>query len=570
MVDKVTSEVIRRALEYAAEEMGIKLRNAAYSPNIKERMDHSCAIFDSSGSNLAQAEHIPLHLGSMGWGVKKTLNYLVKEGIELGEGDIVIVNYPYISGTHLNDVLTVAPVYFRNELIAYTASKAHYVDVGGKVPGSISGDATELHEEGIIIPPTKVVEAGSLRKEVIKLILSNVRSPEVIRGDLMAQIAACGVGGKRVKELALKYGVRLLKEAFKEIIDYSEALTKASLLKLPNFRVEAEDYLEDIAGDEAAIHVKVIKSNDSVRIDFTGSSPQVPAPVNAPYGVTLASSTYAIKAVTDPQLPVNEGFYRRVSVEAPEGSIVNATYPAPVGASIETAQRIVDTVYLALSKAIPEKVPAASCGSMNNILIGGGNSDGGGSTWAFYETIACGYGGRKGLDGVDAIHCNMTNTMNTPIEVIEAELPLQVIKYELRPSSGGAGEWRGGMGVIRSLQLLANKAKLTVIGERVKRRPWGLQGGLPGMPAKYYVIKASTNKVIELGSKATVTLEKNDKVVIETAGGGGYGNPIRRDPEKVLKDYLNGLITAEEAIKYYGVTIEGNKAFRKTNYFRPR
>ena len=564
MIDKVTSEIIRSGLEYAAEEMGIKLRNAAYSPNIKERMDHSCAIFDSSGLNLAQAEHIPLHLGSMGWGVRRTLDYLLKEGVRLGEGDVIITNYPYISGTHLNDVLTISPIFINSELIAYTASKAHYVDIGGKVPGSLAGDSTELHEEGLVIPPIKVVSGGELRREVIDLILSNVRSPEIIRGDLMAQIAASAVGGERVKELASKYGVSILKKAFNEIINYSEALTKASLLKLQDFNVDAQDYLEDIDGGEAVIHARIIKRGDLISIDFTGSSPQVPAPINAPFGVTLAAATFAIKSVTDPELPINEGFYRRVSVSAPLGTIVNAVYPAPVAASIETAQRIVDTLYLALSKAIPERVPAASCGSMNNVLIGGINTRKHGSTWAFYETIACGYGGRKGLDGVDGVHCNMTNTMNTPIEVIESELPLQVIKYELRPSSGGAGKWRGGMGVIRSFKLLANKAKLTMIGERVRRRPWGLQGGLPGKPAKYYVVKASTNKVIQLGSKATVILEKNDKVVIETAGGGGYGNPIRRDPGMILQDYLNGLITAEEAMKYYGVAVEGNKTFRRT------
>ena len=563
MVDKVTTEVIRRGLEYAAEEMGVKLRNAAYSPNIKERMDHSCAIFDSSGSNLAQAEHIPLHLGSMGWGVKRTLNYLLRKEVELYEGDIVIVNYPYISGTHLNDVLTIAPLFLRDELIAYTASKAHYVDIGGKVPGSLASDSTELHEEGLIIPPIKVVDAGELRRDILNLILRNVRSPEVIKGDLMAQIAACDVGGKRVRELALKYGVDVLKEAFKEIIDYSEALTRASLLKLPDFNVKAQDYLEDVAGGDAVINVKVFKEGDTVRIDFTDSSPQVPAPVNAPLGVTLAAATFTIKSVTDPELPINEGFYRRVLVNAPEGSIVNATYPAPVAASIETAQRIVDTVYLALSKAIPEKVPAASCGSMNNILIGGGNSDGEGGTWAFYETIACGYGGRRGLEGVDAVHCNMTNTMNTPIEVIEAELPLQVTRYELRPSSGGAGEWRGGMGVIRSFKLLNGKAKLTVIGERVKHRPWGLEEGHPGKPASYYIVKASTNEVLQLRSKATVILQEGDEVVVETAGGGGYGDPFKRDSQKVLQDYLDGLVTDKEAREDYGIIIKGRKILKK-------
>ncbi len=552
MVDKVTVEVIRHSLEYIAEEMGIRLRNSAYSPNIKERMDHSCAIFDSKGSVLAQAEHIPTHLGSMAWGVKETLKYMEREGIVLRQGDVLITNNPYISGTHLNDVLAIAPIIVGGKLLGYVASKAHYVDIGGKVPGSIASDSVEVLEEGLTIPPIKIMEKGALRRDLLKLILANVRSPEVIVGDLRAQIAAMDTGGRQVVGLAEKYGFETVVEAFNEIILYVEELTKTRIAKLPDFNVWAEDRLEDAGkkGEDAVIKVRVEKKGDRIRVDFTGSSPPVPAPLNTPLGVTIASTTFALKTILDPELPVNDGFYHVVEIKAPRKTIVYAEYPAPVGASIETAQRIVDVIYLALSKAIPEKVPAGSCGSMNNLLIGGVDYAEK-KTWAFYETIAGGYGGRKGLDGVDASHCNMTNTMNTPIEVIERELPLLFTRYELRPRSGGAGQWRGGMGVIRAFRILADNAKVTVIGERVKYPPYGLLGGKPGKPAEYYVVKPSGKKIV-LKSKDTIIVEKGDEVVIETAGGGGYGSPDKRDPRKIIEDYENELITLEDIVEEYG------------------
>ncbi len=552
MVDTVTVEVIRHSLEYIAEEMGIRLRNSAYSPNIKERMDHSCAVFDDKGRVLAQAEHIPTHLGSMAWGVKETLKYMTGEGIELREGDVLITNNPYISGTHLNDVLAIAPIIIDGELLGYVASKAHYVDVGGKVPGSIASDSIEVLEEGLTIPPVKIMEGGRLRRDLLKLILANVRSPEVIVGDLRAQIAAMDTGRRQVVELVRKYGLETIRETFNEIIGYVEKITRSRIRRLPDFDVWAEDYLEDagVEGGDAVIRVRVIKQGDKIIVDYTGSSPPVPAPLNTPLGVTIASTTFTLKTILDPELPVNDGFYHAVEIKAPRKTIVYAEYPAPVGASIETAQRIVDVIYLALSKAIPDRVPAGSCGSMNNLLIGGVSYKEG-KTWAFYETIAGGYGGRKGLDGVDASHCNMTNTMNTPIEVIERELPLLFTRYELRPSSGGAGQWRGGMGVIRSFKILAPKAKVTVIGERVRHSPYGLLGGKPGKPARYYIVKKNGEKIM-LKSKDTIVVEQGDEVVIETAGGGGYGPPERREEGKIVEDYENELITLEEIEKVYG------------------
>ncbi len=563
MVDVVTVEVIRCCLEYIAEEMGIALRNAAYSPNIKERMDHSCAIFDKLGRLVAQAEHIPTHLGSMPWGVRNTLKYIEKEGMVLEPGDVIAVNDPHIAGTHLNDVLILKPVFYRGELIAYVVNKAHQVDVGGKVPGSISGDATEIYQEGLIIPPIKIIEKGRFRDDIVKLWLKNVRAPEMIIGDIRAQVAACNLGEKHLLELVEKYGTETLNEVFDHILKHCEELTRAALRRLPDFVTEAEDYMEDVGEEgEAVIKVKVIKRGDEINIDYSGSSPQVSAPVNAPMGVTIAATTFALKTVIAPDLPINDGFYRPVRITAPEGTIVNAKWPAPVGASIETAQRIVDVLYLALSRVLPEKVPAAACGSMNNVLIGGIDPETG-RTWAFYETVAGGYGGRYGMDGVDAVHCNMTNTMNTPIEAIERELPVLFTRYEIRPRSGGAGKWRGGMGVIRAFKLLAKRAVLTVVGERVKRSPWGLFGGLPGSPARYYVVR-SNGEIEMLRSKESVVLHYGDEIVIETAGGGGYGDPLEREPRAVVTDYLNDLITEEDAEKLYGVVIRDGKLDEKS------
>jgi len=557
MRDPILSEVIRCSLEYIAEEMGIVLRNAAYSPNIKERMDHSCAIFDARGRVLAQAEHIPTHLGSLAWAMKRIVEYLEKERFELYEGDVVVVNDPFLAGTHLNDVIMFKPVFHNGELIAFVVNRAHQVDIGGMVPGSISASAREIYQEGLVIPPIKIVERGKFREDILRFWLKNVRAPDTVIGDIRAQVAACNVGERRLKELIARYGVKLLLEVFEDILDYCEKLTRAKISKLPDFETEAEDYLEDVGEvGEAVIRVRIVKKRDEISVDFTGSSPQVDAPLNAPMGVTVAATTFALKAVLDPEMPVNDGFYRPIHIYAPEGTIVNARWPAPVGASIETAQRIVDTIFLALSKVLPDKVPAAACGSMNNVLIGGVTEDG--RQWVFYETIAGGYGGRPGLDGVDAVHCNMTNTMNTPIEVIERELPVLFTRYEIRPRSGGPGKWRGGMGVIRAFKLLAPKATLTIIGERVKRRPWGLQGGLPGEPARYYIIRKD-GTVQYLKSKDTVTIYQGDEAIIETAGGGGYGNPAERDPEAVLNDYLNELITEEDALKYYKVVIRQGK-----------
>ena len=560
MVDPITVEVIRHALIYASEEMGVVLRNTAFSPNIRDRLDHSCAVLTPSGDLLAQAEHIPVHLGSMPVGAKNLVRYLEKEGEELGPGDVVLTNDPYISGTHLNDLMVLKPVYVGDKLVALVANKAHHVDMGGAVPGSIGGGAKLLLEEGTVIPPVKIVENGELRRDIVRLIQANVRTPRYFQGDLMAQIAALRLGEKRVRELAEKYGAETLLEAWSEILGYTERYTRNRLVELVEKHgkagvYEAEDYLELSSGELAQIHVRVEITREKIRVDYTGTHSQVDEPLNAVYGVTVAATTYALKSVIDPDIPMNHGFYRVVEIHAPRGTIVNPEPPAPVGGgNVETSQRIADVVLRALADAFPDKVPAASCGTMTNVTVGG-------RAWAFYETIGCGTGARPCCDGVDGVHANMTNTLNTPIEVIETEYPVLFKAYELRPNSGGAGKYRGGLGITRAFTVL-EEATVTVFSERYKLRPWGLRGGKPGQPSHHYVVRANGEK-IELGAKKTIILKPGDTVYINTPGGGGYGDPCQRDEQLILQDLEDAKITLDHARREYCYTPE-TKPDKKT------
>ncbi len=553
-VDPVTLEVIKGALIYTAEEMGIILRNSAYSPNIKERMDFSCTIFDGKKRLVAQAEHIPVHLGSMQLAVQ---NGLEKFKGELEEGDMLLLNDPYISGTHLPDLTLIHPIFYNGEIIAYAANKAHHSDVGGKSPGSMAGDATEIFQEGIIIPPVKLVKRRKIDRELTNLILSNVRTPHARLGDLRAQIAANLRGEKRVLELIKKYGVKTFEAAVEKIMDYSEKRIRNEIKRMPKESCSAEDYLENTGTTNKRVKIKVTVTvkEDELIIDYTGTDKQVDGPVNAVLGVTLSGVYYVLRCLTDPSIPMNAGCFRPIRVKVPKGCLMNPVPPAPVaGGNVETSQRNVDVLLKAFSKIIPEKVCAACQGTMNNVCVGG-LKDGKGEAWTFYETIAGGFGGRHGMDGVDAVHSHMTNTMNTPIEAIETIYPLRFLTYKLREDSGGPGKWRGGVGLERSWMLLASSAVLSVLAERTKIPPWGLFGGKPGAKGEYYLIKAN-GKRVKLKSKCTVKMEKGDIFVVRTPGGGGYGKPFERNPELVLRDVINGLVSPESAQKDYGVVID--------------
>ena len=553
-LDPVTIEVIKGALTYAAEEMGIVLRNSAYSPNIKERMDFSCTLFDRKKRLTAQAEHIPVHLGSMQLAVRKGLEKLKGE---LENGDMILFNDPYISGTHLPDITLICPIFHENTVIAYSANKAHHSDVGGKAPGSMAGDATEIYQEGIIIPPVKFVKRKGIDEEIASILLSNVRTPEIRLGDLRAQMAANLLGKQRVLELVDRYGVETLHEAMEEIMNYSERRMRIEVSKMPEGSYSAEDYLENTgtSNKKVKIRVTITAKKDQLLIDYTGTDDQVDGPVNAVLGVTQSGVYYTLRCLTDPTVPMNDGCYRPVRIHVPEGTLMNPTPPAPVaGGNVETSQRNVDVLLKAFAGMLPEKVCAACQGTMNNIAVGGTNPQNGRS-WTFYETIAGGFGGRRGIDGVDAIHTHMTNTMNTPVEAIETVYPIRFLKYELRENSGGPGKWRGGVGLERSWMLLAPSATLSVLAERTKIPPWGLYGGKNGARGEYYIIKPK-GKRIKLKSKCTVRIENGDVFVVRTPGGGGFGDPLERESKFVLQDVLNGLVPLEAAKQDYGVVID--------------
>jgi N-methylhydantoinase B len=551
MIDKTTVEVIHSALVYAAEEMGIALKKSAYSPNIKERMDHSCALFDSQRRLIAQAEHIPVHLGSMALGVR--------EGIaaysgRLDPSDMILLNDPYISGTHLPDLTLIAPIYQGTRLLGYAANKAHHTDIGGKAPGSIAGDSTELYQEGLIIPPIKFVKAGIIDPELSWLLRSNVRTPEIQMGDLRAQIAANNTGIRRVLELAGQYGADDLNSAMEEIMDYSERRMRAVISSMPKGVYESSDFMEDVPNvGLAEIRVKITIDVNCITFDYSGTCPQVEAPLNAPLGVTIAGIYYTLISVTDPTIPVNDGCFRPITLHIPEGTIMNPRRPAPVaGGNVETSQRNVDVLMKAFSEITPDRIPAAGLGTMNNVGVGGIRLDG--TPWTFYETIGGGSGGRPDGDGVDGIHVNMTNTMNTPIESLEAYLPMHFISYGLRPDTGGAGEYRGGCGIERSWTLTSPKAILSILAERTKIQPWGLEGGKGGALGEYKLVKKN-GESLRLPSKCTIQIEEGDTLTVHTPGGGGYGFPRMRNPQAVLRDVLNGLVSLESAKEYYAVFI---------------
>jgi len=549
MVDIITMEIIQSSLEYIAEEMGIVLRNSAYSPNIKERMDHSCAIFDAKGQMLAHAEHIPVHLGAMPMAVRETIKMVET----INEGDMILVNDPYMGGTHLPDLTLIAPIYYGHKLAGFVANRAHHSDIGGKTPGSMPGNAMELYEEGLIIPPTKLVRMGEINKEILNLIIANSRTPKIRRGDILAQVAANIRGIERVKKIVEKYGLPVFMEATEEILSYSEKLARSEISKMPRTTCEATDYLDD--GGERwnkpiKIHVKIEIQDKDIIFDFRNSDDQIPSPLNATRAVTISATYFAFKCIIDQNIPSNDGTYRPLKILTRKGSILDAQKPYPVsGGNVETSQRIVDVIFKALSKIIPEIIPAASQGTMNNISFGGIDPRTG-KTFSFYETIGGGSGARPGMDGVDGVHSNMTNTMNTPIEEIERQYPIMILEYSLRQDSCGAGKWRGGLGIIRKYKALA-PIRVSLMGERHKYAPWGLEGGLPGALGEYVVVK--DNNYIKISSKTTIELQPGDILIIKTPGGGGYGHPKDRAKEPILCDLEDQKISRDYAERYYVV-----------------
>ncbi|OAT85224.1 hydantoinase B/oxoprolinase family protein [Desulfotomaculum copahuensis] len=561
-VNPVKLEVLRHALQAVAEEMGAVLTRTALSPNIKDRRDCSTAVYTPDGRLVAQAEHIPLHLGLMPAVVKAVLADFPAPG--LSPGDVVMINDPYVSGSHLPDICLLSPVFYRQRPLALVANLAHHVDVGGSVPGSMSTTATEIFQEGLRIPPLLLRRAGQLNEELLRLLTHNVRTAGEFAADIRAQLNANELGAGRLQELAGRYGADVLQRYMEAMMDYAERRLLAALEGMPAGVYDFEDYLEGdgLSRREINIRVRLQRHSGGLTVDFTGTHPQVAGPVNATRGVTLACVYYVVKAVLDPGLPSNDGLVRSLQVITPPGSLVNPAFPAPVAhANINTAQRIADVLLGALSGALPLRVTAAGTGSMSNFTVGG--LDAAGRYYSYVETCGGGQGAKYGQDGMDGVHVHMTNTRNTPVEVIELSYPLRVERYALASGSGGPGKYRGGLGLVREITVLGEEATVAVSSERAVHPPWGLAGGRPGERARVALLPPAESDpapvVAAPGNgdpgKFTARVPAGSRVILQTAGGGGYGDPLERDPALVQLDVAEGLLSRDAAREDYGVVL---------------
>lgn len=513
-------EIFKNLFRSVAEEMGIVAQRSAYSPNIKERLDFSCAVFTPEGEMVAQAAHIPVHLGSMPMAVKAAT-----EAFRLEEGDVVLLNDPYRGGTHLPDITAITPAIHDGRLIGYLANRAHHADVGGAFPGSM-GLGSEIYQEGIRIPPVRLYRRGELQHDVMELLLANVRVPAERRGDLQAQVASNRRGVLRLQEMVVKYGADTVLQWMDRLLDYTQSMTEALIQEIPDGSYSFEDVIEDdgLGNGPLPIRLRLDIRGKRAILDFTGTAPQTPGPLNCPKAVTLSAVAYVFRCLTEPGVPANAGAFRAFDVIAPPGTIINAVPPAAVaGGNVETSQRVVDVVLGALAQAIPDRIPAASCGTMSNVVIGGYDPVRN-SAFTYYETLAGGMGGHSKGPGLSAVQTHMTNTKNTPVEALEHAYPLRVRRYAIRTGTGGAGAFRGGDGLVREIEALA-PCRAALLTERRTTLPYGLRGGRPGAPGLNRLKKAGETEARILPGKVEVTLAPGDVLEIGTPGGGGYGDP---------------------------------------------
>ncbi len=520
--DPVELEIFKSIFVSVAEEMGVTLCRSSFSPNIKERKDFSCAIFDAAGRTVAQGDHLPVHLGAMPLSVLSAI-----ENAALEPGDTVILNDPFRGGTHLPDITLVTPVFVkgRRRPAYFAANRAHHSDVGGVSPGSMAL-ATEIFQEGLIIPPAKLVRRGRIDRDILDFILANVRTPQEREGDLTAQLAANRIGERRLLEVTQKYGYGMIAAYMRHLQDYSEKIIRKAIRAIPDGDYVFSDRLDDdgISRQPVRIQATVRVRGSAAEVDFTGSDAQVRGSVNANSAITLSAVMYVFRSIIPGEVPCNAGLMRPIRVIAPEGTVVNAKTPAAVaGGNVETSQRITDVLLGALAQAIPARIPAASSGTMNNLSLGGVDP-GTGKPFAYYETIGGGMGASPERDGLDGVHTHMTNTRNTPVEALEHYLPVRVQRYSLRNGSGGRGMFNGGDGIVREFEFLA-PARVNILSERRKYPPYGLAGGKPGKRGRNILVSHGRKKTI--GGKASFQVNAGDRVIIETPGGGGYGKRLK-------------------------------------------
>lgn len=549
-LDPITVEVVRHKLEGIANEMQSTLLRSSFSPIVKEGLDASASIFTPDGTTLAQSCSIPIHLATLIPAVAEVLKRFPVDTMR--EGDTFTLNDPYTGGTHLPDIAVIMPVFHRDKVIALSGAMTHHQDVGGMAAGSVPTNATEIYQEGLRIPPLKLRDRGVYNETFVQLLRQNVRIPDTVMGDLHAQVAACTVAARRLGEVAERYGHNQLAAIFDELLLRSETMTRKAIQAIPEGIYRCVDYLDNDGIDldkPIRIEVAAIVKNGTITFDFEGTSPQVRGPLNCVPSGSLAAACFAVRALTDPRIPTNGGCFRPVALRLPKGSIVNPEEPAPVNARTSTIKRITTCMIGALAPVLPDKVPASSAGELLVMAFGGKRTDG--LRYVVGELIAGGSGAGKDCDGVDVIETDATNCMNLPVEAMEMEAPIRVHRVALRRDSGGAGKFRGGLGVVREYEILEGEVSFSHRGERHFSAAAGLAGGGEGAKARS-LIRRADGRVEEIPSKIVTTLRKGDRVVVETAGGGGYGDPRERPGRRVDADVRDGKVSPEMARSLYG------------------
>lgn len=535
-LDLIAVEVLRNRLISIAYEMGHVLRRTGHSPNIRDREDCSCVLADANGLLIAQAEHIPGHLGILNLAMAETVRRFPRE--TLAEGDVVIFNEPYEGGGHLPDIRIVVPIFYAGELVGFSANMAHHADVGGMAPGSMPATSVEIIQEGVMIPYLKLYRQGVLNDDLLQLFLANVRTPAEREGDLKAQVAAAQLGRRRVVETIERLGLERWEPYKEEILNQSERLMRAQIRhKLPRGTFRAVQYIDDdgTSLEPIKIQVAVTVEGDRVIVDFAGTDPQRRAGVNCLHGQTLAATYLVVKGVVDPTIPVNAGCYRPIELHIPTGTVIRPNSPGATAASPETMQRVSEAVIAALAQADPTLVKASSHGCMNNVVFGGQDPRTG-QAYAYYETIAGGDGARFDKDGMDGVHVLNTNTLNTPAEVLETTFPLRVEEYSLRPDSGGLGQYRGGLGIKRRYRVLDHTATLVVNTDWIRDKPPGLDGGEAGALTRLVLNEGTDREEVPPFAKFIRSLPPDGTFTVYTGGGAGYGPPSARDAAAADRD----------------------------------
>ncbi|MBL8669692.1 MAG: hydantoinase B/oxoprolinase family protein [Alphaproteobacteria bacterium] len=552
-LDPVTLEILFNALRGITDETFIALMRTAYSTNIKERHDHSTVIMDADGRLVVQADgSLPIHLASMLGLMRCLLAKVGKDGIR--PGDIFVANDPHVAGgTHLPDINLAMPVFGDGDLLGFVCNIAHHADVGGMVPGSMAGGMSEIYQEGLRIPVVRLFAGGTLQQDVMDILLLNMRLPEERRGDLNAQIAACRLGAARLQELWQKHGTARLSQAFDQIVARTAQRMRQAIARIPNGVYRFEDVMDDdgMGAKDIPIRLAITVGEGGIHFDFAGSSPQVRGNINLTLNATQSAVCYALKALLDPEVPNNQGVLDAFTIAAPSGSLLNCQAPAPVAARAHTCQRVIDVVIGALAPVLPAAAVAAANGA-NTTAVFAGTDPRTGRAYVYFETLGGGFGGRADRDGKDGVQVHITNTSNLPIEAIEMEYPLQVVRYGLVEDSGGAGTWRGGMGLRREVKPVGHACTFNGAGERFTHQPWGIFGGEPGASGRF-LLRTGNGAEQPLDNKpAGVSIAPSDSVVVETPGAGGYGPPSGRSAEALAADARGGKFSAAYRRRYYG------------------